>query len=158
MNRLRAAGAAFVMGLALGWVPVTAQSPSLTPAASPVAPPKSVLVTGEEYCYGGTTCDSKLSDPRVSGKAVATFHEDCYVGTSGCVYWGTYTIEGPDGTWSGPWSGLWDPSLGEASFLVTAKGSRAYEGWTYMAYYHDPFTGGPASVNGVIYRGSPPPM
>jgi hypothetical protein len=157
-----AAGAIVVSCLAFSGLPALAQDetgPSAGPTNSETpAPMVPAVVTGEEYCYGPTRCDSRLSDPRVSGEAVATFHEACYVLGSGCVYWGTYTIQGPDGTWSGPWSGLWEPSVGKAAFLVTAKGTGAYEGWTYMAYYLDPFTGGPATVDGVIYRGDPPPM
>jgi hypothetical protein len=164
MRRLCAAGAAIVVCLALGGMPAVAQSPSVMPSAAPTAPAGPALVSGGESCYA-TACIDSLSDPRVSGVATYTIQYRCPISTPtdgtpnlpGCTSWGTHTIKGPDGTWTGTWAGLWDPSLNRASLLMILNGTGAYDGWVFVArYLHDMQT--EASVSGVIYYGRPPTM
>lgn len=171
MRRLWAAAAAILVWLALGGLPAAAQEASESPSESPAAPPEPALVTGTERCFSGSyssrdeggvvlghiptfKCTNEASDPRVSGPAQGEFWSACYA-TAGCVYWGTYEIAGPDGTWSGLWSGTDDAVLDLRSYLVTVEGSGAYEGWTFVAHWQDRF--GTSTFSGLIYPGPPPP-
>ena len=79
----------------------------------------------------------------------------CYPGTS-CIYWGTYEIDGPDGTWVGPWSGTADLALGVASYLLLLEGTGAYEGWSFVANWKDSMAG-TSQFSGLIYPGPVPP-
>lgn len=174
MRRMWAAGAAIVMCLALGGVPVVAQEATGTPSASTTAASVPALVTGKEQCVSGGysdtnvngvtrgqipefTCTITMSDPRVTGSAKGSLFDACYP-ASGCIYWGTYEITGPQGTWAGPWSGVDDPNLGKASFQIILQGTGAYDGWTFLAHWLDPMDGGPATATGQIYQGPPPPL
>jgi len=148
----------------------------------PMAP---AMVTGSEHCVGGdleTTpmdgytlmhvsgpevgCTVTASDPRVSGFAtVGDFWDACYLMgpddppfyPSGCIYWGRYRINGPEGSWEGTWSGVDDENLGQASMLLLLEGTDAYDGWSFVAHLLDPFTGEPPTFSGLIYEGPLPP-
>ena len=148
----------------------------------PMAP---AMVTGTEACVGGeveTTpmdgytilhgsgpeggCTFTASDPRVSGTGTVTdFWDACYLMgpddppfyPSGCIYWGTYRIDGPDGSWAGTWSGVDDADLGQASIQLLMEGTDAYDGWSFVAHMQDPFTGDPVTFSGLIYEGPLPP-
>jgi hypothetical protein len=89
MRRMWAAGAAIVLCLALGGIPVVAQSPSPAPA-------RLALVTGTMDCFsmgtytetsqnGAThghlpdvSCSTRMSDPRVSGQVRLDLDGACY--------------------------------------------------------------------------------
>ena len=143
------------------------------------------LVTGTEVCTGGeveTTqmegytllhatgpeghCTIAASDPRVSGTSTeGDMWDACFLMgpndppfyPSGCIYWGEYGIDGPDGRWVGTWTGVDDPALGKASYLILLEGTDAYEGWSFVAHWLDPFTGAPLTFSGLIYEGPLPP-
>ena len=149
----------------------------------PMAP---AMVTGTETCVGGeveTTpmdgytllhasgpfeghCTFTASDPRVSGTATLDdFWDACYLMgpddppfyPSGCIYWGTQRIDGPDGSWEGTWSGVDDEDLGLASLLLLMEGTDAYEGWSFVAHVLESGTGEPVTFSGLIYEGPLPP-
>lgn len=150
----------------------------------PMAP---AMVTGTEACASGVEfdirpmegysllhasapfeghCTVTASDPRVSGPAtVGEFWDACYLMgpddppfyPSGCIYWGTYRLDGPDGSWEGTWSGVDDEDLGMAIFQLLLEGTDAYEGWSFVANWHAGFTGEPAPWSGLIYEGPLPP-
>ena len=164
MRRMWAAGAAIVMCLVLGAVPVGAQSPSPQDAAA--------WVTGTVACLPRTEgtpstvdgvvqvrglvldCTLTMSDPRVSGTAARTYNEDCHPGV-GCVTWGSVEATLGDGTWVGSFDGIVDASRQAATYNVF-EGTGTYAGWTYVAQA----TGGlgePVTVVGLLYQGPPPP-
>jgi hypothetical protein len=148
-------------------------------------PMEPALVTGTEICTGGaieTTqmedytllhatgpeghCTITASDPRVSGPSTeGDMWDACFLMgpddppfyPSGCIYWGDYGIEGPDGSWVGTWTGVDDPALGKASYLILLEGTGAYEGWSFVVHWLDPFTGAPLTFSGLIYEGPLPP-
>ena len=151
---------------------VLAQDPSTAPSEAPTMSPESALVTGTERCTSGDLstsdedgvtrghiplfeCTNEASDPRVSGPSQGEFFMACYPGTS-CIYWGTYEIDGPDGTWVGPWSGTADLALGVASYLLLLEGTGAYEGWSFVANWKDSMAG-TSQFSGLIYPGPVPP-
>lgn len=131
------------------------------------------LVTGTGQCFSGAptetslngvvwgqvpefTCTTQMSDPRVSGSAKGSLDDACFP-ASGCLYWGTFEIAGPGGTWTGSWSGTDDKDLGKASYLMTLQGTGAYQGWTFIVHWLDPGDGSAATASGLIYQGPPPP-
>jgi hypothetical protein len=152
---MSAAGAVIVVCTVLGGAPAFAQSPD---ASAVPASPGPAQVTGQEVCGGGTVCDEQLSDPRVTGKGIVDMDVQCPAGDTGCVAQGTFTLEGPDGDWVGPFVGTFEATTAKAAFLVTTEGTDAYEGWSFVAVFLDPLNGEPASVSGVIYEGSAPRM
>jgi hypothetical protein len=172
MRRMWAAGAAIVVCLALGGIPVVAQSPSPGPTATPSTPTGPALVTGMRQCAGtfsstsvdgvqlgqmpDLTCTNTMSDPRITGPGTAVFNGACYP-PNGCVYWGTYHIDGPDGAWDGTWNGTDDKDLGKAVFMGFLGGTGAYQGWTFAVVMLDDFSGVPQPLSGLIYQGPPPP-
>lgn len=91
----------------------------------------------------------------MSGPEHGEYWSACYQ-ASGCIYWGTAEIDGPDGTWTGPWSGMDDAVLGLASFHVDFEGTGAYEGWSFLAHWQDSGSG-EAEFSGLIYEGHRPP-
>ena len=157
------------------WSAVLAQDEAMAPA----------LVTGTETCTGGEVetaqmegyhllyavspkghCTVAASDPRISGPStVSPMWDACFlmgpddppVYPSGCIYWGEYGIEGPDGDWVGTWTGVDNVELGGASLLIHAEGTDAYEGWSLVGHWLEPFTGEPLAFAGLIYEGRLPP-
>lgn len=164
-------------------VPGATEEPAVESDAGPEA--VSALVTGTEVCTGGeieTTrmegynllhatgpeghCTITASDPRVSGpSSEGDMWDACFLMgpddppfyPSGCIYWGDYGIEGPDGDWVGTWTGVDDVGLGQASYLILLEGTGAYEGWSFVGHWLDPFTGAPLTFSGLIYEGPLPP-
>jgi hypothetical protein len=119
---------------------------------------------GRAWAPEGSTTVS-ASDPRVSGTATTEWWNACYlVGPddppyypSGCIYWGTQRLDGPDGSWEGSYRGVDDESLGQAFHLLLMEGTGAYEGLSFVAHVQDPFTGEPVTMTGLIYEGPLPP-
>jgi hypothetical protein len=163
MRRMWAAGAAIVVCLALGGVPVLAQSPS--------APAQAAWVTGTQTCTTldqGTSatvdgvsqvraqtqsCTHTMTDPRVSGEVTVTLNTD-HRGPAGMTFWGTEEIVGTDGTWRGSFSGVVDPQGVVGGFGIY-EGTGAYAGWTYINHaYGD---GSAPTLDGTIFQGPPPP-
>ena len=102
------------------------------------------------------------SDPRVSGTGtVVDSWEACYLMgafyPTGCIYWGTQRIDGPDGSWEGTWSGVDDEVLGRSTYLLLMEGTDAYAGWSFVAQVLGPGTGDPNTFSGLIYEGPLPP-
>jgi hypothetical protein len=185
MRKLWAAGAAIVMCLALGGMPVAAQvSPG--PAYEQPLPLVTVGTSGPcttiDRGTRGTSdglvrlatgardqtfeCEMAISDPRVSGTATGTFNDDCFAGGPRgfeCVFWGTQTIEGPDGSWDCTYSGTGDPMGGNDGLILhVCAGTGGYDGLTFMAQevvsFEDPADlGDGTSIHGVLYEGPPPP-
>jgi len=169
MRRLWAAGAAIVVCLALGGLPVLAQEASENPSA-PLAEqavvtgtqvdcnPVKMWTTGYENGVsqrrdGVVACEMAMDDPRVSGMATVDYNSDGY--GDDWVNWGTWELAGPDGTWVGSWTGA-EPGGGiyhggSALSLLVAAGTGAYEGWSYIASGRD------SGIVGLIYEGPPPP-
>jgi hypothetical protein len=99
------------------------------------------------------TCRDTASDPRVTGFATSVWHCDCQYGV-GSPTWGTYELEGPDGSWVGPRYGTRAMDGSGHSFAVL-EGTGAYAGLTYMVdWTHQP--DGSTEVEGVIFEGTPP--
>ena len=99
------------------------------------------------------TCRDTASDPRVTGRATSVWHCDCQYGV-GSPTWGTYELEGPDGSWVGPRIGTRAMDGSGHSFAIL-EGTGAYEGLTYMVdWTHQP--NGTTELEGVIFEGSPP--
>jgi hypothetical protein len=180
MRKLWAAGAAIVVCLALGGVPVAAQEASGEPSAASAMPDGPALVTGTQTCAAGDpdsrtwdgpvltghnatiNCTDVMSDERVSGPDSGEWNYVCHSDADmGCTYWGTTEIVGPDGTWVGTYTGTDDPGLWEAGeggavMIQVLEGTGAYEGWTFVAHIVTDLSN-PATVNGLIHEGPPPP-
>jgi hypothetical protein len=103
----------------------------------------------------GLACTAEMSDPRLSGPASKTYNEDCYDEWP-CVYWGTHEIAGPDGTWVGAYTGTFDPGQ-QANGYFAYSGTEAYDGLAFVGRAYGAF-GAPATVEGIVYEGSPPPL
>ncbi|MGD8487050.1 MAG: hypothetical protein PVG27_12135 [Chloroflexota bacterium] len=163
MRKMWAAGAAIVLCLALGGVPVVGQdetepvaSLATSPAPAPMVP---AMVTGEFECFDRANCEERMSDPRVNGVHTPTMIREIDVpGANGFVAWGSLTIPGPDGDWTGPFFAMagWDFSP-VGRMVRVLEGTGAYEGWTYVSW---PVTYGTErqEVEGMIYKGPPPQM
>lgn len=171
MRRMWAAGAAIVLCLALGGLPVLAQD------AVEEAPAGVTMVTGNEGCqeptpgiwhetaWGGYQrgdahwCEDTMSDPRVSGSWFNAYNHDCYgveTEQAFCVFRGTRVLDGPDGGWDCTWTGL--ELVAENTGLPISgicPGTGGYEGLTYVFQHSGSMVG--ASIRGVIYEGEPLP-
>jgi hypothetical protein len=102
-----------------------------------------------------------ISDPRLSGMAVAAWNSDVYELPDGAgvnlVAVGTYEIVNDEGTWVGGYTSTGqgaDDSLGMLE-TVTLTGSGAYEGLS--AVLNLDWTTYPDSVEGMIIAGGLPP-
>jgi len=185
MRRVWTASTAIMVCLALGGVPVAAQESPEPGSDLPlpiVATGNGTACTTLERGTRGTSdglvkwatgardqtfeCKMMMSDPRVSGTATGTFNDDCFGGGPRgfeCVFWGSQTIEGPDGSWDCTYSGTGDPT-GENDGLVlhVCAGGGGYDGLTFLAQevvsFEDPADfGDGTSIHGVLYEGPPPP-
>jgi len=101
------------------------------------------------------TCEVEFSDPRLSGTQTTRFTERGFT-DGGYVNWGTMEIVGADGTWSGWFHGIEDPT-GQTDLHIVLTGSGAYEGLTNIRHASGGFWDALAQA-GVIYRGDPPPV
>ena len=103
-------------------------------------------------------CDNTYSDARLSGPGHTIYNEDCF--ESGiCAGWGTYQIDGSDGSRSGWWHEIDDDETdGEdnTSFHIVLTGDGGYEGLTAIIYSLGVWGEFPNEY-GVVYRGDPPP-
>jgi hypothetical protein len=98
-------------------------------------------------------CDFTFSDPRVSGAWTWELNEDCF-GDGGCVNWGPMHVAGPEGAWSGWYTGMEKPDS-DNRFHIVLTGTDAYEGLTHIQLWSGPFFG-PYDRYGVVYEGVPP--
>jgi hypothetical protein len=101
------------------------------------------------------TCEVVFSDPRLSGTQTTHFTERCFT-DGGCVNWGTMDIVGADGTWSGWFQGIEDPT-GRTDLHIVLTGSGAHEGLTNIRHASGGFERA-MTQSGVIYPSDPPPM
>ena len=108
-----------------------------------------------DYQVRGITagCDFTFSDPRVSGAWTWELNEDCFA-DGGCVNWGPMHVAGPDGAWTGWYTGLEKPDT-DTRLRVVLTGTGAYEGLAHIQQWSGPFYG-PFDRYGVIYDGQPP--
>ncbi len=137
-----------------------------TPAPTPVPAPSPVPVTGTntvgvsdsgsdvmagdvEQIRGMILSGPTLnSDARVSGPATVHVNIDIRPDQSADL-WGTATIEGPDGTWTGPFTGFVEAGYTTHRMTAVMRGAGAYEGLQYR--YTQTGTGGQSFTStGVI--------
>jgi len=100
-------------------------------------------------------CEVTHSDPRLDGTMTLELNEDCFA-VGGCANWGAIEIVGPDGSWTGWYTGIERPDTHDVRYTVMA-GAGAYEGLVHIRHSVGPF-GGPYQEHGVVYQGDPPPM
>jgi hypothetical protein len=100
-------------------------------------------------------CEVTNSDARLDGTLTLELVEDCFV-VGGCVNWGPVEVVGPDGSWSGWYTGIERPDAHDVRYTVMT-GTGAYQGLTHIRHSAGPF-GGPYEEHGVVYEGDPPPM
>jgi hypothetical protein len=110
-------------------------------------------VRGQSY-----SCTVDVNDPRLKGSGQHTLEADLYRATLGSLIggpaWGDLSVEGPDGSWTGPWFGIADREGGiEATGWLA--GSEAYDGWTYI-YSMSLGADGGGRLAGLVYQGAPP--
>lgn len=108
-----------------------------------------------------SACRMEMSDPRVTGNVRMHLDLDCYGGRAfpildhpadpgvALVASGALELTGPDGAWTGRFSGAGDADGLVAVYFVGA-GTFAYRDWTFVAVI------GPGAVDGIIYRGPAP--
>lgn len=134
------------------WVTLTEQTNCSTggPSEYSAGPGRSKRVRGLTQ-----TCDTTYADSRVSGTSDYVLNEDCFEDGI-CVVWGTGTLSGPDGDWTGWWHGI-DDEADNYNWYTVLTGSGAYEGMTFIIYSTGVWPGVPDEV-GVIYEGDPPPV
>ena len=101
------------------------------------------------------TCEVVFSDPRLSGTQTTRFTERGFT-DGGYVNWGTMEIVGADGTWSGWFQGIEDPT-GQTDLHIVLTGSGAYEGLTNIRHASGGFWMA-LTQSGVIYNSDPPPV
>ena len=128
-----------------GGIPAPVATPVSTPTATPTPTP--VAVTGTGYCggQGGTEtqvgdveqirglvlgCSTTASDPRVSGWTAVHVNIDIHPDQR-AELWGTTTITGPDGTWTGPWVGFIEKGYTTHRMASVLRGTGAYAGLQY---------------------------
>lgn len=108
------------------------------------------------------TCKENASDPRVTGTSTVVLNIEGWNGgllredPADSVSWNEYTLEGPDGSWSGYGYGFYD-SEQTAHGLTIATGSGAYEGLTYTQSLTVANGTANAISVGLIQTGSPAP-
>ena len=100
------------------------------------------------------TCEVVFSDPRLTGTQTTRFTERGFT-DGGYVNWGTMDIVGADGTWSGWFQGIEDPT-GQTDLHIVLTGSGAYEGLTNIRHASGGFWDA-LTQTGVIYNSDPPP-
>ncbi len=107
-------------------------------------------------------CTETASDSRVTGTSTVVLNIEGWDeglkndNAANSVSWNDYTLEGPDGTWTGRGYGFYDDEQ-TAHGLTIAIGSGAYEGLTYTQSLTVPL-GTPDAVSiGIIQTGSPAP-
>ena len=166
MRTLRPSLAGTVTMVLLGWsggvMAQEADAPAVwvtgpeTQAPCEVGDVETVIDDGPITGHRGLsiTCTDDLGDPRLSGPSVKLYNDDCYEG-AGCVYWGTQELTGPDGSWTGTFTGTTDPEGSGGSYQVLV-GTGGYEGLTYVGLAVGQF-GQPPRVFGRVYEGDPPP-
>ena len=137
MRRMWAAGVATMMCIALASSSVLAQGDHVTGTANTTTDPISF----------------DLSDPRVSGQGSGNWIADL-----GSIFWGEWTINGPEGDWVGPWIGQWNEGLGKYLLVFSLEGTDTYEGWAFVGTYLDAGGDPQASVEGRVYLGDAPRM
>jgi hypothetical protein len=160
MRRMWAAGAAIVMCLALGGVPVAGQESSESPA--PTMPTDEVVFTGTATCGLDDPEEWVTSDPRVSGPcsiAVKSWGGPHTVDIPGAV--GYYKVNGPEGDWTGTWMLIGVCCDPPARNFMALEGTGAYEGWAVLAWAGTPDgwqMPDPFDLQGIIYKGSAPSL
>jgi FlaG/FlaF family flagellin (archaellin) len=165
-----------------GIMPVTAPAASPSPAVTVASPSpsatqvhmlvhdESVIVTATQECDspyaqlpGGAyrfTCTMTASDPRATGPLTADFTFDVSTPNNTGQGIGVFmvTLQGPDGTWTGPsYQTVIDAVNGPARGLTILAGDGAYEGWVYVFSDDDTSRAGDFDSVGVIYQGPLPP-
>jgi hypothetical protein len=135
------------------WVTLTDQGTCATgiPSEWSEGPGRALRVRG----WSVTCLNDTYSDPRVSGDSTHVVNQDCFE-DGVCVAWGTGTLSGPDGRWTGWWQGMVD----EASIFnwyAVLTGTEAYEGMTFVMNSTGVWGEFP-KWHGVIYEGDPPPL
>jgi len=73
------------------------------------------------------SCSGAASDPRLAGTRLVTLNENRRPDGSADM-WGTFTIEGDDGAWTGDWTGTIDPGYTTHRLSGTLVGSGAHAG------------------------------
>jgi hypothetical protein len=168
MRKILAAGAAFLVCVLPAGLTATAQSQSPAPpdewAAVTATATCSLKTAGTRpgtpppYVLSGQVveCVTTASDPRVTGSSTFVLYASSWAGPGHTgVAWGEYMVQGPDGTWTGRHSIVYD-ATGVAHALTVASGDGAYDGWTYATSTTVSVTG-TLDIVGVIYPGAPPP-
>jgi ribose transport system substrate-binding protein len=135
-----------------------AQVETASPAPAAMAP---AAFTGGATCGFGYPEEWVTSDPRVTGPCsilVQTWGSPDTVDMPGAI--GEYTVNGPEGDWTGGWMLLGiAPTV--ARNLMVLEGTEAYEGWVVLAWAGTPDDWqepGPWDLQGVIYEGSAPSL
>ena len=108
------------------------------------------------------TCIETASDPRVTGTSTVAINVEGWdenlqrdVPVS-AVTWNDFTLQGPEGTWSGHGYGFYDAD-GIVHVVHISSGSGAYEGLTYTTSSTAPAGTAELDFIGLIQTGSPPP-
>ena len=119
------------------------------------------LVSGAWFCLPNGTCEARLDEPRVSDRRPVLVPASSSLGDGPLL--GTLSLQGPDGTWTGPVATTWDDRLAGSELFTGAgqvfggegvfalQGTEAYVGWAFVGAWLDPMNGGPAQVGGIIY-------
>ena len=103
-----------------------------------------------QYRDGVVTTADTTNDARVTGTGTYAFSVDAYTVVG--LEWGSYRLENAGGTWEGPCTGGVS-DMENVTSLITCwlVGSGEYAGYTYY-YFRDG-----DQLQGIIYKGSPPP-
>lgn len=125
-----------------------APAATATPLPTPTPTPTPVSVTGRPDCTTqnmGTdtqvadieqvrgnvqSCQGMASDPRVAGEATVNLNVDLRADQSADM-WGMVTLAGPNGTWTGPFTGLIDKGYATHRVAAVLRGTGGYKGLQY---------------------------
>ena len=163
MPRMWSASAAVMVCLALGGVPVAAQSPSPPPASAPGGFSQVHSLPGGGTCTPVNqdwplelACTELTNDLRVNGQATRLLDLGPMSPTDSLdgLFWWDVIIHGPDGDWTGPGYGVRDAE-GTVHGVEMLTGHGAYAGLVYATSVTTPM-GTTGTTSGFIAEGAVP--
>ena len=112
---------------------------------------------GAAHGRDGTVSYTMIAnDPRVSGTLTGTWNSDRWgeLRDGALVQWGDVVLTNNEGTWEGPYAGVYASDYGRDVITRWTVGTGAYEGLTFYFWLTD---ADDAQWHGIIYPGEPPP-
>ena len=127
-----------------------------------VVPDQGTLTTdpdGTQHSRNGTVTATLVgNDPRITGTETATWNSDRWgagVHNGAITQWGTTVLETADGTWEGPYAGVFTTATTDV-FTYWLTGTGDYEGLSMFMWTTESNQRGEAVYYALIFPGDPP--